>query len=206
MSNLQNFRPNYFFEWSRTVPHVAQADVLGNGEGIAIAVVAIDANNQDLHYIRLDRLDEIDLRNLAKILQSRDAGRWPLWDLLSQRHLPNGMNALNFFNQLVWTRTISGQNAPFNKGSNATVPLHTIFGLGTAYRGGPVTHGQSAFASHLEDAKPGRPKKAPVEESVDDETEDYAGQSDIGDLSDYAPEPAAPQAPKRAGRPPRVQK
>ena len=130
MSNLQNFRPNYFFEWSRTVPHVAQADVLGNGEGIAIAVVAIDANNQDLHYIRLDRLDEIDLRNLAKILQSRDAGRWPLWDLLSQRHLPNGMNALNFFNQLVWTRTISGQNAPFNKGSNATVPLHTIFGLG----------------------------------------------------------------------------
>lgn len=191
MSTHKPFRPPYFFEWSRSVPHVAQADIEGNGVGVAIAVVAIDDNNQDLHYIRLDRLDEIDLRRLTQILQSRDSARWALWDLLSQRTLLNGMNALNFFHQLVRVRTISGQNTSASGTGTRGAPLHQLFGLGSAYRG-PAGAGQTAFAHHQEPVK--------LQEA---HTQDEGGQTDIGDLSAYAPDEAAP-VKRRAGRPPKA--
>lgn len=192
MSNINSFRPNYFFQWSRRVPHIAEADIEGNGVGVAIAVVAINPQNKDLLYIRLDRLDDIDLRRLTQILQTRDSARWPLWDLLLQKTLPNGQNAMEFFHQLVRVRTVTGITAgtPGQTSGGSGVSLHQMFGLGAGYRG-PAGSGQTAFASHLEAA----PAVAPADSEYDGEGYD---QTDIGDVGAYAP---APAVKKKAGRP-----
>lgn len=197
MSTLQNFRPNYFFQWSRRVPHIAEADIEGNGVGIAIAVVGINPSNKDLMYIRLDRLDQIDLRRLTQILQSRDSARWPLWDLLLQRTLPNGQNAMDFFHQLVRVRTVSGITAgiPGNTVGGTGQSLHQMFGLGAGYRG-PAGAGQTAFAHHAE--ADSAPAQAPSQSYDYDDGQD---QTDIGDVSDYAP---AVPAKRKAGRPPKA--
>lgn len=197
MSNINSFRPNYFFQWSRRVPHIAEADIEGNGVGVAIAVVAINPNNKDLLYIRLDRLDDIDLRRLTQILQTRDSARWPLFDLLLQKTLPNGQNAMEFFHQLVRVRTVTGITAgtPGQTAGSTGVSLHQMFGLGAGYRG-PAGAGQAAFAHHAE-AAPVAPATAPVNGDYED---DGYEQTDIGDIDSYAVAPVAP-AKRKAGRP-----
>lgn len=198
MSTHQPFRPNYYFRWSDRVPHVAEADIEGNGIGVAIAVVALNQQNKDLYYIRLDHLDDIDLRRLTQILHSRDSGRWALWDLLSQRTLLNGVNALKFFHQFVRVRTVSGHTSAVpGSTSRSGVSLHQLMGLGAGYRG-PAGAGQAAFAHHLDTA----PAQAPAQASGDyaeyEDEGDY--QTDIGDIGEYAVAPAAPQK-RKAGRP-----
>ncbi|WAX21636.1 hypothetical protein [Stenotrophomonas phage RAS14] len=196
MSNITNFRPNYFFQWSRRVPHIAEADIEGNGVGVAIAVVAINPNNKDLLYIRLDRLDDIDLRRLTQILQTRDSARWPLFDLLLQKTLPNGQNAMEFFHQLVRVRTVTGITAglPGQTTGGSGVSLHQMFGLGAGYRG-PAGAGQAAFASHLESA----PVEAPGAVAEYDDEEGY-DQTDIGHLDAYSHAPVD-AVKKKPGRP-----
>lgn len=98
----------YYFEWSQQFPHIAAVD-LGQGMAHDIAVMAIDNRNGDLYFIRLDHLDSIDIKRLRQIILSRDSARYPLWDLMSQKTLPNGMNALEFFQQFVKGRSVSGQ-------------------------------------------------------------------------------------------------
>lgn len=98
----------YYFEWSKQFPHIAAAD-LGQGISHDLAVMAIDQRNGDLYFIRLDHLDSIDLKRLRQIIMSRDSARYALWDLMSQKTLPNGMNALEFFQQFVKGRSVSGQ-------------------------------------------------------------------------------------------------
>ena len=66
-------------------------------------------DNGDLYFIRIDYLDEIDRARLRQILSRRDAAKYPLWDLMDQRTLPNGMRALEFFHQIVQVRAESGK-------------------------------------------------------------------------------------------------
>lgn len=72
--------------------------------------------NGDRLVIRVDDLDEEDRRRMRKFLSEQHAGLFELWDLLSQRRLGNGMNALEYFHQLVVhyvaaTRTVKKPNA-----------------------------------------------------------------------------------------------
>lgn len=99
----------YYFEWSRQFPHIAAVDLFGKQTATEVAVMAIDRRNLDLYFIRLDQLDPIDIKRLRQIILSRDSARYPLWDLMSQKTLPNGMNALEFFQQFVKLRTVGGQ-------------------------------------------------------------------------------------------------
>jgi hypothetical protein len=46
---------------------------------------------------------------MVRVITKRDAHKYPLWDLLSGSTLKNGMNALDYFNQLVKVRSVSGQ-------------------------------------------------------------------------------------------------
>jgi hypothetical protein len=50
-----------------------------------------------LYGIDIDVLHTIDKARLKKIVTSVHADKYPLWELLSQATLSNGMNALDFF-------------------------------------------------------------------------------------------------------------
>lgn len=104
-------KPNlpYYFEWSRQFPHIAAVDLFGKQIATEVAVMAIDQRNGDLYFIRLDHLDPIDIKRLKQIILTRDSARYALWDLMSQKTLPNGMNSLEFFQQFVKVRTIGGE-------------------------------------------------------------------------------------------------
>lgn len=69
-----------------------------NDDGILkeIAVV-MEAADGTIYGIEVDRLHSIDKARLKKFLVSIHADKYPLWDLLSQGKLNNGVNPLDFF-------------------------------------------------------------------------------------------------------------
>lgn len=99
----------YQFMWSKSHPHIAWADLYNNGLLTEIAVIAMDENNGDLYFIPIAALDNVDKDRMVKVITKRDSHKYPLWDLLSGSTLKNGMNALEYFNQLVKVRSLSGQ-------------------------------------------------------------------------------------------------
>lgn len=126
----------YAFAWSPNMPHIAWADIHSNGVLTEIAVMGVDNRSGDLYFIPIVALDTIDRERLLKIISKRDAGRYELWDLMSSTTLKNGINALEYFNQLVKVRSVSGQIFTPNAGRvgatlssfsqkpvNANVPL-----------------------------------------------------------------------------------
>jgi hypothetical protein len=69
-----------------------------NDDGILkeIAVV-MEAQDGTIYGIEVDKLHPIDKARLKKFLVSVHADKYPLWELLSQGKLNNGINALDFF-------------------------------------------------------------------------------------------------------------
>lgn len=82
------------------LPHIKWIDLLGNGVLTECAIMAEDSLG-NLTYIQVNTLDAVDRRRLLKIITSRQATQFPLWDLLSNITLNNGVNALTYFHQLV---------------------------------------------------------------------------------------------------------
>ena len=113
----------YAFQWSSSHPHIAWVDLYDNNVLIEVAVISIDQRNGDLYHIQLASLDHIDRTRLSNILAKRDSHKYPLWDLMSNTTLKNGMNALEYFNQMVKVRSVSGQI--FNPGAGKMGVLAT---------------------------------------------------------------------------------
>lgn len=69
-----------------------------NDDGILkeIAVV-LEAPDGTIYGIEVDKLHPIDKSRLKKFLVSVHADKYPLWELLSQGQLNNGINPLDFF-------------------------------------------------------------------------------------------------------------
>lgn len=175
-------KPNlpYYFEWSRQFPHIAAVDLFGKQIATEIAVMAIDNRNGDLYFIRLDHLDPIDIKRLKQIILTRDSARYALWDLMSQKTLPNGMNALEFFQQFVKVRTAGGQIV--SPGQARGLPI-SEFG----YKG-PSAHGYTDPTA----------KAAPATKAAHpDHDVEYVDMDDVGD--DVAE--AIPAPKRKAGRP-----
>ncbi len=72
------------------LPHIKWIDLQGNGVLVECAIMS-----------EVNSLDAVDRRRLLKIITSRNATQFPLWDLLSNITLNNGVNALTYFHQLV---------------------------------------------------------------------------------------------------------
>jgi len=72
------------------------------------AVMKTDENG-NIYFFELASLDNVDKRRIFKILTNRHAAQHELWDLMSQNTLGNGMNALNYFHQLVKIVTPDGK-------------------------------------------------------------------------------------------------
>lgn len=62
----------------------------------------------NFYFFEIAKLDSIDKQRLFKLITNRHAGNFPLWDLMSQHTLGNGMNSLNYFHQLVKIVTPDG--------------------------------------------------------------------------------------------------
>lgn len=88
--------------------HVEWIDLHDNGLMVECAIVKRDRRG-NIYYVRLDRLDNIDLQRMNDIITNRNAKNYELWDLMSQITLGNGINALIYFHQLVEMITPSGQ-------------------------------------------------------------------------------------------------
>lgn len=86
------------------LPHIKWIDLNNNGVLIECAIMNEDTLG-NISFVQVNQLDAVDRRRLLKIITSRTAQQFPLWDLLSNITLNNGVNALTYFHQLV--RTIS---------------------------------------------------------------------------------------------------
>ena len=82
------------------LPHIKWIDLENNGVLVECAVMKEDAFG-NITFIQVNQLDAVDRRRLLKILMGRTAVQFPLWDLLSNITLNNGVNALTYFHQLV---------------------------------------------------------------------------------------------------------
>ncbi len=89
------------------LPHIEWCDLKGDGTLIEVAVVKRDAQD-NTYFFELNKLDAIDRQRLFNIITKRHAPQFELWDLLNQHTLGNGMNALNYYHQLVKILTPSG--------------------------------------------------------------------------------------------------
>lgn len=100
---------SYTFEPSRDYPkHIAWIDLYGDGVLHECAVMRTKADGNIL-FFQVNALDEIDRRRLAGILATRNANNFELWDLMSQKTLGNGVNALSYFHQLVKVLSPAGK-------------------------------------------------------------------------------------------------
>lgn len=78
--------------------HVCLIDWNDDGLLKEIAVV-METPDGSIFGIEIDKLHPIDKARLKKVVTSVHADKYPLWELLSQGRLNNGMNALDFFHQ-----------------------------------------------------------------------------------------------------------
>ena len=80
------------------IRHVFLIDWDDNGLMKEIAVVNELADGT-IYGIEVEKLHPIDKARLKKVVTSQHSDKYPLWELLSQGRLNNGMNALDFFHQ-----------------------------------------------------------------------------------------------------------
>ena len=88
-------------------PHVQWIDLKNNGVLVECAVLRED-DYGNIYFIEIPSMDQIDKTRLVRIVNNRNALNFPLWDLMSQVTLNNGLNALTYFHQLVKVITPEG--------------------------------------------------------------------------------------------------
>ena len=87
--------------------HIEWIDLKNNGILVECAVMKRDGRG-NIFFFEINALDTIDKQPLTRILMNRNAESFELWDLMSQITLNNGMNALEFFHQLVKVISVDG--------------------------------------------------------------------------------------------------
>lgn len=99
---------SYRIEASKEFPSVAWIDLHNDG---ILHECAILKRNQDgsILFFPINSLDDIDRRRLSGILMDRNASAFELWDLMAQKTLGNGVNALAYFHQLVKVLAANGK-------------------------------------------------------------------------------------------------
>lgn len=91
---------SYRIERSKEYNHIAWIELHDDGILHECAVLKQNPDGNIL-FFPVNNLDEIDRRRLSGILLDRNASNFELWDLMAQKTLGNGVNALAYFHQLV---------------------------------------------------------------------------------------------------------
>jgi hypothetical protein len=99
---------SYKHEMSREFPHIEWIELNADGILHECAIMRRDASGNVL-FFKTNDLDEIDKKRLAGILMDRNSRSFELYDLMAQKTLGNGMNALAYFHQLVRQLTPNGK-------------------------------------------------------------------------------------------------
>jgi hypothetical protein len=117
----------YRSEKSPQHPHIEWIELAKDGILHECAVMKRDPSG-NLFFFKTNSLDNIDRQRLAGILADRNVNAFELWDLMSQRTLGNGMNALAYFHQLVRVLTPQGKVIDPRQGQIgvASIPTGTV--------------------------------------------------------------------------------
>lgn len=124
--------------------HVFLIDWNDDGLLKEIAVVMEDPRDGTLYGIEIDRLHPLDKARLKKFITSVHADKYPLWELLSQGRLNNGINPLDFFH-MNYVKTKRPRGAILGGGlASVSIPKNLS---GDAMIGSEFTHGDNGTVS-----------------------------------------------------------
>jgi len=104
--------------------HVEWIELYNDGVLHECCVLKTDPQGNKLLF-PTNHLDDIDRKRLAGILLDRNARNFELWDLMAQKTLGNGMNALQYFHQYVKILTPQGKMID-PKSGQIGVPAGTV--------------------------------------------------------------------------------
>ncbi len=135
---------------SATHPHIEWIEIYGDGILHECAVLHIDQLGNRL-FFQVNHLDTIDRNRLAHIMSDRNARTLPLYEIMRQKTLGNGINALQYFHQYVKILTPNGKVLDTKSGQ-----------VGVGARAGEVNLNEKAD-------KPAKKTKQAGEEKADDE-------------------------------------
>lgn len=90
--------------------HVERVDIHDTGSLREVAIMK-RFENGSFSYIDTALLDQLDKSRLKGIVQSVHADKYDLWELCEQTTLSNGLNALDYFHQMVRTKFAPGHVA-----------------------------------------------------------------------------------------------
>lgn len=115
----------YRVQKSGQFPHIEWIELNNDGIMHECAVMKRDAVGNVL-FFKTNDLDEIDKKRLTGILMDRNARNFELWDLMANKTLGNGMNALVYFSQLVRQLTTNGKILDPRAGQMGTGTVGTV--------------------------------------------------------------------------------
>lgn len=101
--------------------HVYWADIKGQGLMQEVVVVAHNPNGS-VWFIPVESLDNIDRQRMFRLITDRTAQMLPLYEIMAHVRLNNGINALEYFQQLVKFMTPTGAVIAGNTNMIATAP------------------------------------------------------------------------------------
>jgi len=108
---------------STNLSHVFLIDWDDSGLLKEMAVVKVD-DDGTIYAIDIDSLHNLDKSRLKKIVTSVHADKYPLWELLSQATLSNGLNALDFFHyNAIKTKRPKGTRASSSSIANVSAKV-----------------------------------------------------------------------------------
>lgn len=110
------------------MPHIYWIDLKGDGMFTECAVMKRDKLG-NIYFFPVKNLDSIDKDRLSNIVQNRNAKTFELWDLMSTVTLNNGVNALEYFHQLVELITPTGKRIRPQEGVIGTGIVDTKTGF-----------------------------------------------------------------------------
>ena len=106
-------------------PHTKWIDLKNDGVMNECAVLKEDGFG-NIYYVEIPALDNIDRDRLGRMLGQPRAKEIPLWEIMGQTTLRNGMNALDYFHQLVKVITPEGIIMNPRVGSIGTGKVDTV--------------------------------------------------------------------------------
>jgi hypothetical protein len=105
---MSGVQVKYKSQKSPEYPHVEWLELNADGMLHECAVIKRD-HLGNVFFFQINHLDNVDRSRLAQLLADRNAQQFELWDLMAQKTLGNGMNALAYFHQLVKVLTPIGK-------------------------------------------------------------------------------------------------
>lgn len=130
-------------------PHIEFLDIEQNGQLRECAILRRD-DYGNVFFFPIASLDRIDKKRLADLLRHPNVNLIPLWDLMSQQTLGNGMNALEYFHQLTRVLTINGRTMSVPEFSNTIqMPIDYTSEFGGVSDVGQVQQAAASVASQV---------------------------------------------------------